>query len=90
MIPTQQSNAYAHKETHGFGLAILWNQRIQDARDVTVCRCGHQGVSHGYGEDGGSTWPDGSHIGRGACGMASCTCREFEDRARPDHAKEAA
>lgn len=72
---------YARKDSHGFGLSVLWNQSIQAARDATVCTCAHRGVSHGHGDDAGPAWPDGSRIGRGACGIDGCDCPLFEDSA---------
>lgn len=73
------ATAYALKDRNGFGLSVMWNQTIQTARDALTCRCGHKNVSHGYGEDTGPSWPDGSQIGRGACGIDRCPCQTFED-----------
>lgn len=55
-----------------------FNGRVQRARDVMVCQgCEHKNISHGYGEAATVTFPEGSRIGLGACGISECRCRLF-------------
>ena len=78
-VPVLATLAYEPKVSHGFGLDMLHNQRIQAARDATACTCLHGSISHAYDRlEAGTTWPDGSRLGRGECGF--CDCQTFTDR----------
>jgi hypothetical protein len=71
------SLAMQHKDTlRGMG-NVTRNAAIQNDRDATECTCKHRNVSHAYGALTDTTWPDGSLIGRGQCGIDGCECKRF-------------
>lgn len=95
-VALNRTSPYESKAMLGGAQSLLRNEAIQQARNVLVCTCGHQNISHGFDHASKNTpWPDGSRIGLGACGVDRdtrttrtgwvgdiCQCSGFSDSTR--------